>query len=68
MRFSPSPIGRVPTQVDYSDYRDVGGIRMPFRFIFSWLDGRDTFELSNIQLNAQIDPAKFGKPNPLGPR
>jgi len=68
VRFSPSPIGRVPTQVDYSDYRDVGGIRMPFRFIFSWLDGRDTFELSNIQLNAQIDPAKFGKPNPLGPR
>src|SRR5207237_3901846 len=24
VRFSQSPIGRVPTQVDYGDYRDVG--------------------------------------------
>ena len=25
VRYNPSPIGRVPTQVDYGDYRDVGG-------------------------------------------
>ena len=65
VRYSPSPIGRVPTQVDYSDYRDVNGIKMPFRFIFSWLDGRDTIELSQVQLNVPVDAAKFGKPNPL---
>jgi outer membrane lipoprotein-sorting protein len=65
VRFSPSPIGRVPTQVDYSDYRDVNGVKMPFKFVFSWLDGRDTIELSQIQLNTPIDASKFGKPNPL---
>src|SRR5579871_3042764 len=28
VRYGNSPIGRVPTQVDYSDYRDVDGIKM----------------------------------------
>src|SRR5258706_10449549 len=28
IRFGPSPIGRIPTQIDYSDYRDVDGIKM----------------------------------------
>jgi hypothetical protein len=65
VRFSPSPIGRVPTQVDYADYRDVNGIKTPFRFTFSWLDGRDTFELSQVQFNVAVDASKFGKPNPL---
>jgi photosynthetic reaction center cytochrome c subunit len=31
LRFSETPIGRVPTQIDYSDYRDVNGIKFPFR-------------------------------------
>ena len=40
VRHGRSPIGRVPTQVDFSDYRDVGGIKFPFRWTFAWLDGR----------------------------
>jgi photosynthetic reaction center cytochrome c subunit len=62
LRYSPSPIGRVPTQVDYTDYRDVGGIKMPFRATISWLDGRDEFELTEYRLNVPIDAAKFGRP------
>jgi photosynthetic reaction center cytochrome c subunit len=66
VRYSRSPIGRVPTQVDYADYRDVGGIKIPFRWTFSWLDGRDSFQLTNVQLNAPVDAAKFGIP-PIPP-
>jgi photosynthetic reaction center cytochrome c subunit len=62
VRYSKSPIGRIPTQIDYSDYRDVGGIKMPFRLVFAWLDGRDSIQLDKIQLNAKIDPSKFSKP------
>ncbi len=62
VRYARSPIGRVPTQVDYSDYRDVGGIKMPFRMTFAWLDGRDAIQLSEVQTNVPIDAAKFGKP------
>jgi len=62
VRYSASPIGRVPTQIDYSDYRDVSGIKFPFKYTFSWLDGRDSFQLSDVKTNVPIDAAKFGKP------
>ena len=65
IRYGNSPIGRLPTQVDYSDYRDVNGIKMPFRFTFSWLDGRDAFQLSDIKMNVPVDAAKFGRPTSL---
>jgi hypothetical protein len=68
VRYGHSPIGRLPTQVDYSDYREVGGIKMPFRFTFAWLDGRDAFQLSEVQLNVPIDAAKFGRPTALESR
>jgi len=65
IRFGPSPIGRIPTQIDYSDYRDVNGIKMPFHFTLSWLDGRDEFQLNQIQVNVPIDAARFGRPTAL---
>ena len=63
VRHGRTPIGRVPTQVDYSDYRDVGGIKFPYHWTFAWLDGRDTFEFSDVKLNVPIDQAKFGQPD-----
>jgi hypothetical protein len=62
VRYAKSPIGRVPTMVDYSDYRDVGGIKMPFRMTFAWLNGRDAIRLNEVRANVSIDPAVFGKP------
>jgi photosynthetic reaction center cytochrome c subunit len=66
LRFSRSPIGRIPTQVDYSDYRDVNGIKFPFQYKFSWLDGRDNYTLSDVKINVPVDPVKFGKPSAAG--
>src|SRR5262245_11084439 len=63
VRHGRSPIGRVPTQVDYADYREVGGIRFPFRWTFAWLDGRDDFEFSDVKRNVPIDAATFGEPS-----
>ena len=68
VRYSSSPIGRMPTQVDYADYRDVNGVKMPFRFTFAWLDGRDAFQLNEVQLNVPIDAAKFSRPSSLESR
>lgn len=62
VRYSKSPIGRVPTMVDYSDYRDVDGIKMPFRVTFAWLNGRDAIRLNEVKTNVSIDPVVFGKP------
>jgi hypothetical protein len=63
VRYGRSPIGRLPTQIDYADYREVGGLKMPFRLTFSWLDGRDTFQLNKIDVNAKIAPERFAEPN-----
>jgi photosynthetic reaction center cytochrome c subunit len=62
IRYGKTPIGRVPTQVDYSDYRDVGGVKIPFRMTFAWLDGRDVIQLSDVKTNVAIDPSKFERP------
>jgi photosynthetic reaction center cytochrome c subunit len=62
IRYTASPVGRVPTQIDYSDYRDVNGIKFPFDYQFLWLDGRFNAKLKNVQVNVAIDAAKFGKP------
>ena len=68
LRYGNSPIGRVPTQIDYGNYRDVNGIKLPFRITYAWLDGRDSIELTDIKANVPIDETRFGRPAPLKPR
>jgi photosynthetic reaction center cytochrome c subunit len=65
VRYTNSAVGRVPTQIDFSDYRAVAGVMMPFKWSYSWLSGRDDFALSDVQPNVAIDPAKFAKPVPV---
>ena len=67
MRYTDSPVGKIPVQVDYSDYRDVAGIKVPYKFTMTWLNGRDTFEMSQVRANVAIDAAKFAKPAPSIP-
>jgi hypothetical protein len=63
VRFGSSPIGRAPTQVDFADYRDVPGtgIKMPYRWTFGWLNGRDTIELRDVKVNVPVDPGIFSR-------
>jgi hypothetical protein len=62
VRYTPTPIGRVPIQSEFDDYRDVGGIKFPFKYAYLWLDGRDSFQLSDVKVNVPVDAAKFAKP------
>jgi len=62
VRYANSKVGRLPTQTDYADYRDVSGIKIPFRLTVTWLDGIEKVELTDVQLNTPVDVAKFAKP------
>jgi hypothetical protein len=62
VRYGRTPIGRVPTQMDFGDYRDVNGVKFPFRVTFAWLDGRDAIQLSKIETNVTIPDSKFDTP------
>jgi hypothetical protein len=62
IRYANSAVGRVPTQIDYSDYRPVAGVMMPFKWTYSWVSGREDYTLTQVQPNVSVDAAKFAKP------
>jgi photosynthetic reaction center cytochrome c subunit len=62
VRFTKTVLGLNPSEVDYTDFRDVAGVKVPFKWTATWTDGRSEFEMSDIQPNAQIDAGKFSKP------
>jgi photosynthetic reaction center cytochrome c subunit len=68
VRYANSGMGRVPTQIDFEDYREVAGVKLPFKWAFAWVSGRDVVELSDVQPNVAIDAAKFAKPAPAVPK
>ena len=68
VRYANSAMGRVPTQIDFDDYRDVAGVKVPYRWSFAWVSGRDVVELSEVQPNVAIDAARFARPAPAVPR
>ena len=62
VRRTPSPVGRITIQQDFDDYRDVDGIKFPFKYSFLWLDGRFTADISDVKVNAPVELAKISKP------
>jgi photosynthetic reaction center cytochrome c subunit len=70
VRFADTILGRVPIQVDYSDYRDVAGagVKLPFHVITTWTDGRSDVLLTSAETNVPIPASRFNQPTPSAPR
>ena len=62
VRYANSTVGRVPTQIDFADYRPVAGVMMPFKRIFGWVSGREEYTLTEIKPDVPVEDAKFAKP------
>jgi photosynthetic reaction center cytochrome c subunit len=62
VRYADNPLGRMPTQIDYADYRDAGGAKIPYRWTLSRPNGRFTIQIDTIQTNVPIEASKFAKP------
>ena len=62
-----TPVGLVPTQIDYSDYREVAGVKVPFKRTVSQTYMRMSIELSDVQPNVTIDRKIFERPAPVAP-
>ncbi len=60
--YADSPVGLAPMQVDYGDYREIGGIKVPLKTVVTWLDGRSTIQLMDVQLNVAIEASRFARP------
>jgi hypothetical protein len=62
VRYAETPMGRMPTQIDYADYREVDGVKTPWRWTLARTNGRFTVQLKEVKNNVAIDDAKFAKP------
>ncbi len=62
LRYSDSPIGLNPEQIDYADYREVDGVQVPFRLIFSQPGNSSAIQFEDVRQNVPVDPVEFSKP------
>jgi photosynthetic reaction center cytochrome c subunit len=62
VRYTETPLGRNPVQVDYADYRAVNGVQIPHRWTLSRTNGRFTIQIAETKANVAIDDAKFARP------
>ncbi|HLW79151.1 MAG TPA: c-type cytochrome [Terriglobia bacterium] len=66
VRYSDTPLGRNPTQIDYADYHEADGVKVPFRWTIARPGGRFTIQVDQMQQNVPVDDAKFVKPADSG--
>jgi hypothetical protein len=62
VRWNATPVGPVPTEINYDDYRDVAGMKMPFTWTVSQTYMQMTIKLSEIRPNIAVDAARFANP------
>jgi len=59
---SETPLGKLPLQTDYEDYRDVDGVKQPFLIHWSFPGRVWGRKIDEIKQNIPLDDAKF---NPI---
>ncbi|HYL63147.1 MAG TPA: c-type cytochrome [Candidatus Methylomirabilis sp.] len=67
VRYAETPLGRMPTQIDYADYRNADGVKVPFRWTLARPGGnRFTIQIDDLKQNVPVEDAKFNPP-PMSP-
>ena len=62
--YTETMIGVIPEQIDFEDYRDVDGVKLPFTVKISSVEPGlvSTRKWAEIKLNAPVDDSKFKMP------
>lgn len=62
--YTETMIGVIPEQIDFEDYRDVEGVKLPFTIKISSVEPGlvSTRKYSEIKLNVPVDDSKFKMP------
>jgi hypothetical protein len=66
MVFTDTILGKIPEQFDYSDYRDVAGVKLPFRIVHARPSSRETETFREILVDTPLDDAVFTLPKKPG--
>jgi len=62
VRFGDTALGWLPTEIDYADYREVNGVKVPYRWTLARPGGKFTIQVSELNQNVPVDDAKFDRP------
>jgi photosynthetic reaction center cytochrome c subunit len=62
IRLAQTPLGRNPTQIDYSDYRQTDGVKIPYRWTLARPNGAFTIQVESVQQNVPVDEKLFVMP------
>jgi len=62
LTLSQTPLGLLPEQIDYADYRTVGAVRLPFLIRRSTPSFSNTQKYDEITLDVPVDGAMFRRP------
>ncbi|MEP6706236.1 MAG: c-type cytochrome [Pyrinomonadaceae bacterium] len=67
--YTETPVGVIPEQIDFEDYRDVDGVKLPFTVRVSSVEPGlvSTRKYTEIKLNAPVDNSKFTRPPAASP-
>jgi photosynthetic reaction center cytochrome c subunit len=60
--YTDSPVGLAPMQVDYSDFRELGGLKVPYKMVITWLDGKSIVVFDELKANAPVEASRFARP------
>jgi photosynthetic reaction center cytochrome c subunit len=62
IRYTDTPLGRNPLEVDYADYRTTGGLKIPYQWTLTRTSGSFTIRINSVQENVPIDEKLFVMP------
>jgi photosynthetic reaction center cytochrome c subunit len=64
VRYAQSLLGLNPTQIDYADFREADGVKVPFRWTVARPGNRFTIQVEEMKQNVPVDDSKFAAPPP----
>jgi len=63
VRYAETPLGRNPTQIDYADYKETDGVKIPYRWTLARPNGVFTIKVDKVQQNVPVDEKLFVPPS-----
>ncbi len=68
LRFSKSPLGLNPTRIDYDDYKDFDGVKVPLHMTVSRPRAKLDIQFDKVSQNVAVDDGLFEAPAPKPPQ
>jgi hypothetical protein len=62
-----TPLGSAPEEMNFEDYRDVSGVKIPFTVRVASLEGDRTYRWTQVVVNAPVEDSVFAQPAPRPP-